>query len=64
LNIYKVREVAEILRVSKDTVYSLIKNGFIVPLKLNGLKIPDYELERFVKENQGLEITLTGVDDH
>lgn len=64
MNIYKVREVAEILRVSKDTVYSLIKNGFIVPLKLNGLKIPDYELERFVKENQGLEITLTGVDDH
>jgi len=50
MEIYKVSEVAKILRVGKDTVYKLIKSGSIIPLNLNGIKIPDYELERFVRE--------------
>jgi excisionase family DNA binding protein len=51
--LYTVREAAKVLRVNHNKVYDLINEGKIIPLKLGSYKIPDYELERFVKTYQG-----------
>ena len=54
--LYTVREAARVLRVNNNKVYELINTGKIIPLKLGSYKIPDYEIERFVKTNQGKEL--------
>lgn len=56
MQIYTVKEAAKILRVDAHKIYDLIGRGLITPLRLGRLKIPDYELERFVKENQGKQL--------
>lgn len=57
MELLTVKETAEKLKTNTNTVYKLIKGQFITALKLGRYKIPDYELERFIKENQGMDIT-------
>ncbi len=44
-----VSEVASKLKVNTDYVYSLIKSGNLLALKLGSLKIRSTELDRFLK---------------
>lgn len=54
--LYTVKQASKMLQVNSNKVYDLINKGLIVPLKLGRLKIPDYELERFIKDNQGKDL--------
>jgi len=56
--LYTVSEAAEILRVNRNRVYSLLKEGLLKGLKLGGMKIPAKELTRFIDENTGKEIHI------
>jgi excisionase family DNA binding protein len=57
MELFTVKEAAEKLKTNTNTVYKLIRGQHITALKLGRYKIPDYELERFIKENQGMDIT-------
>ncbi|QRN86002.1 helix-turn-helix domain-containing protein [Clostridia bacterium] len=57
MELYTVKEAATKLKTNPHMVYALIKSKHIVALKLGRIKIPDYELERFVKESQGMDLT-------
>lgn len=55
-----VPEVAELLRCNTDTVYSLINSGALKALKLGRWKVRGEELDRFLREAEGHEITKSG----
>ncbi|MHC1683457.1 MAG: helix-turn-helix domain-containing protein [Clostridiaceae bacterium] len=55
--LYTVSEVAELLRVNKNTVYDLIKRNLLIGLKLGSMKVTKAELLRFLKENNGKDLT-------
>lgn len=57
MELYTVKEAATKLRTNPHMVYALIKAKHITVLKLGRYKIPDYELERFIRENQGMDLT-------
>jgi excisionase family DNA binding protein len=57
MELYTVKEVAKLLRTSTNTVYALIRTGSITALKLGRIKIPDYELDRWARANQGLDLS-------
>ena len=62
--LYTIDELAVILKVGKNYVYDLIKKGYLVGLKLGRMKVTRYELERFLKENIGKDLTdLDNVKD-
>lgn len=56
-DLFTVSEVARKLKVNTDFVYSLIKNGNLLALKLGSLKIRSTELERFLKYAEGKDFT-------
>ena len=52
--IYIIKEVAELLRVSKPTVYRMMKDGKIKPVKLGGRTLfKESELNRFIADLNG-----------
>lgn len=57
MELYTVIEASKKLKTSKDTVYKLLKVGLIKGMKLGHMKIPDFEIERFLKENLGKDLT-------
>ena len=50
---YKIKDVAEILHVSKQTIAVLIKSGKLKTLKVGSRarRISSAELEKFISEN-------------
>ncbi|MGX7417777.1 helix-turn-helix domain-containing protein [Carnobacterium gallinarum] len=50
---YTVKQAALALQTSTDNVYKLIKLGYIQGLKLGSLKIPKFEVSRFLVDNLG-----------
>ena len=50
--IYTVSEVAEILKVNKNKVYSLINNGYLKAMKLGTIKITDEGLREFLDNSK------------
>ncbi|MDM8310770.1 helix-turn-helix domain-containing protein [Clostridium cadaveris] len=61
MELYTVVEVAQKLRTTKQRVYQLIRHGYIKALKLGDLKIPSYELERFIRDS--LEKDFSDLDN-
>lgn len=62
--IYTVTETAELLKVNRNYVYSLLKSGVIKGLKLGSLKITREELMRFLSENNGKDLSnLDSISD-
>lgn len=62
--LYTVKQASKMLQVNSNKVYDLINKGLIVPLKLGRLKIPDYELDRFIRDNQGKDLNdLDNIQD-
>lgn len=55
--LHPVSEVAEILGVNNNYVYDLIKHGHLQALKLGRLKVSTFELEDFMKRNEGKDFS-------
>lgn len=51
-----VHEVAKILKTNPNTVYELINRGELKGLKLGRIKVPFFEVERFLRDNLGKEV--------
>lgn len=51
-----VHEVAKTLKTNPNTVYELINRGELKGLKLGRIKVPFFEVERFLRANLGKEI--------
>lgn len=55
--IYTVSEVAGLLKVNKNSIYSLLKAGVIRGLKLGSIKVTRAELLRFLDDNNGMDLS-------
>ena len=55
--LYTVKEVSELLKTNPNYVYELIKRGLLPALKLGSLKIRRISLLKFLKENEGKDLT-------
>lgn len=55
--LYTVKEANEILKTNTGYVYNLIKSGQLKSLKLGSVKTRKIELERFLAENEGKDLT-------
>lgn len=55
--LYTVTEASKLLRVNQNKVYDLIHAGHIKGLKLGSMKIPRYEIIRFLKDNIDMDLT-------
>lgn len=51
IEVYTVGETAKKLKTNTNTVYKLIRERKLQALKLGRLKIPSFELERFLHDN-------------
>ena len=55
--LYTVKETAEILKCNVDYVHKLRKSGLIRFMKLGSYKVRKAELERFLAEGEGKDLT-------
>lgn len=55
--IYTVPELAEILKVNKNKVLELIHKGHLNALKLGRYKVTRKELQRFLNDSKGMDLT-------
>lgn len=55
--VYLVSEVAKLLKMDKNKVYVLIDKGVLKALKLGRLKVTRKELERFLEDYNGMDLT-------
>jgi excisionase family DNA binding protein len=55
--LYTVDELSKILKISKNNVYELINSKVLIGLKLGRLKVTKFELIRFLKENNGKDLS-------
>lgn len=51
-----VNEVAKTLKTNSNIVYELINRGELRGLKLGRIKVPYFEVDRFLRDNLGKEI--------
>lgn len=54
--LWLISETAAILKTNTNTVYKLIREGKLQALKLGRLKVPDFEVDRFLHENLGQDL--------
>lgn len=60
--LYTVEETSKILKVNKNMVYDLINKGHLKAIKLGRKKIPAFEIERFLRDYIGKDMSdLTNV---
>ena len=55
--LYTIREVADLLKTNTDYVHSLRKAGLLKCIKLGHYKVRAEELERFLREYEGKDVT-------
>ena len=55
--LYTVRECAEILKCNVSYVHKLRKAGLIKFLKLGSFKVREEEIQRFLKDAEGYDLT-------
>ena len=55
--LYTVKEASELLKTNPNYVYELIRRGLLPALKLGSLKIRRISLLKFLKENEGKDLT-------
>lgn len=55
--LYTVTEVSELLKINRNSVYSLLKSGVIRGLKLGSIKVTRAELLRFLEDNVGKDLS-------
>ena len=49
--LYTVTEVAKLLKVNKNFVYNLIKNGELEAVKIGSIKVRKEALNRYIESN-------------
>lgn len=54
---YAVKDVAYFLNTAPANISTLIKLGIIKTIKLKSLSIPQFEIERFMKDNLGKDLS-------
>lgn len=64
IKLYSVREVAELLGISKDRVYILIRANRLPAINIGGLKVRHDALANFLKENEGQFINFNNPEHH
>ncbi|WP_238902696.1 MULTISPECIES: helix-turn-helix domain-containing protein [unclassified Clostridium] len=52
-----VEETSKILKTNTNTIYKLIREGRLKALKLGRLKVPIFEIERFLHDNLGEDLS-------
>lgn len=52
-----VPEAAERLSVPEKTVYQLIESGLLQALKIKKLRVSNFEINRFIQDNYGRDLT-------
>ena len=55
--LYTVKEVSEILKCNTDYVHKLRKSGLLKFMKLGSFKVRKEELERFLADVEGKDVT-------
>ena len=55
--LYTVKEVSEILKCNTDYVHKLRKAGLLKFMKLGSFKVRKEELERFLSDAEGYDLT-------
>ena len=50
--LYTVTEVAKLLKVNKNFVYKIIKNGELEAVKVGSIKVREEALNRYVNEQR------------
>lgn len=55
--LYTVEETSKILKTNSNTVYKLIREEKLKALKLGRLKVPLFEIERFLYDNLGEDLS-------
>lgn len=55
--LFTVEETAKILKSNANTTYKLIREGKLKALKLGRVKVPYFELERFLRDNLGQDLS-------
>lgn len=55
--LYTVKEVSEILKCNTDYVHKLRRAGLLKFMKLGSFKVRKSELERFLQECEGKDVT-------
>lgn len=56
MELLTVHEVAEVFKCSPSSVYELINRGELKGLKLGRIKVPYFEIDRFLRDNLGREV--------
>lgn len=56
--LFTVKELKQIFKISEGDVYNLINDGELKAMKLGRLKVPYFEVERFLRDNLGREFDL------
>ncbi|WP_163468529.1 helix-turn-helix domain-containing protein [Fusobacterium sp. IOR10] len=55
--LFTVTEASRLLKTNRNYVYKLIESKQLKVLKLGSLKIRKEELERFINESEGLDLS-------
>ena len=55
--LYDISEVAKMFKTNRNMIYSLIDAGHLTALKLGRLKVTSYEIESFLKRNNGKDFS-------
>lgn len=55
--LFTAEETAKILKSNTNTVYKLIREGKLKALKLGRLKVPSFEIDRFLRDNLGNDLS-------
>ena len=64
IKLYSVKQVAEILSISKDRVYTLIRANRLPALNIGGLKVRHDSLSEFLKQTEGQIIDFNHPEHH
>lgn len=54
---YSIKDVAYFLNTAPANISTLIKLGIIQSIKLKTLSIPQFEIERFMRDNLGKDLS-------
>lgn len=55
--LYTIPEVSKLIKSNANYVRELLKSGQLKGLQLGNVKVRKLELERFLKENEGKDLT-------
>lgn len=55
--LYTIPEVSKLIKSNANYVRELLKSGQLKGLQLGNIKVRKSELERFLKENEGKDLT-------